>query len=65
MFPVTPIQYQRAIVDLVVELFPREEHDRWFLTPQPALSGDWPALATLKGNHDAVYRLLLRLKRGN
>ncbi len=34
------------------------------LTPHSALNGDWPALAMQKGNEEAVYRLLLRLKRG-
>ena len=53
------------IVDLVTELFPPQEHDRRLLTPQPALNGDWPALAMRKGNAEAVYLLLLRLRQGN
>lgn len=28
-------------------------------------SGDWPSLAMQKGNEEAVYRLLLRLKQGH
>ena len=35
------------------------------LTPHPALNGDWPSLAMQKGNEEAVYALLLRLKQGN
>jgi len=35
------------------------------LTPHPALDGDWPSLAMQKGNEEAVYALLLRLKQGN
>jgi len=35
------------------------------LTPHPALDGDWISLAMQKGNEEAVYALLLRLKQGN
>jgi hypothetical protein len=35
------------------------------LTPDSALNGDWPSLAIQKGNEEAVYALLLRLKRGH
>ena len=42
-----------------------EDQDRWMLTPHSALDGDWPALAMQKGNEEAVYRLLLRIKQGN
>ncbi len=54
-----------AIIELVAELFPPEDQDRWLLSPHPALNGDWPALAMQKGNEEAVYKLLLRLKRGH
>ena len=30
--------------------------------PGLALNGDWPSLAMQKGNEEAVYRLLLRIK---
>ena len=61
----TSIEYRQAIIDLVVELIPRDEHDRWLLTPHSALYGDWPALAMHKGNEEAVYRLLFTLKQGH
>jgi hypothetical protein len=50
---------------LLAELIPREEHDRWMLSPHPALNGDWPALAMQNGDEEAVYKLLLRVKQGN
>ena len=34
-------------------------------TAQPALNGEWPALAMMKRDYEAMYKLLLRLKRGN
>jgi hypothetical protein len=55
--------YRQAIIELLTELVPREEHDRWMLTPHPALNGDWPSLAMHKGNEEAVYRLLLSIKQ--
>ena len=61
----TSIEYRRAIIELVAQLFPAEDQDRWMLTPHSALNGDWPALAMQKGNDAAVYQLLLRLKQGN
>ena len=61
----TSTQSRCAIIELVAELFPPEEQDRWMLTPHSALDGDWPSLAMQKGNEEAVYRLLVRLKRGN
>jgi hypothetical protein len=61
----TSIEYRSAIIEFVVALFPPEDQDRWLLTPHSALNGDWPALAMQKGNEEAVYKLLLRLKRGN
>ena len=33
------------------------------LTSHSALNGDWPALAMQKGNEEAVYQLLVRLKQ--
>src|SRR3989442_66707 len=60
----TSIEYRRAIIELVAQLFPAEDHDRWMLTPHSALDGDWPTLAMQKGNEEAVYRLLLRMKQG-
>jgi hypothetical protein len=59
----TTIEYRQAIIDLLTALVPREDHNRWMLTPHPALDGDWPALAMQKGNEEAVYRLLLRVKQ--
>jgi hypothetical protein len=56
---------RQAIIELVADLFPPEDQDRWMLTPHPALNGDWPSLAMQKGNEEAVYRLLIRLKRGH
>jgi len=47
---VTSIQYRQAIIDLVAELFPPQDQDRWMLTPHSALNGDWPSLAMQKGN---------------
>jgi hypothetical protein len=35
------------------------------LMPHAALVGDWPSLAMQKGNEEAVYRLLIRLKQGH
>jgi hypothetical protein len=61
----TNSEYRRAIIEFVVALFPPEDQDRWLLTPHSALNGDWPALAMQKGEEEAVYKLLLRLKRGN
>jgi len=61
----TSTEYLRAIIELVAQVFPPEDQDRWMLTPHSALEGDWPSLAIQKGNEEAVYRLLLRLKRGN
>ena len=61
----TSLEYRQAIIELVIELIPRDQHDRWMLTPHSALIGDWPALAMQKGNEEAVYKLLLRLKRGH
>jgi len=63
--PVSPVEYRQAIIELVAELFPSQDQDRWMLTPQPSLDGDWPALAIQKGNEERVYRLLLRLKQGH
>jgi hypothetical protein len=63
--PATAIQYRRAIIDLVAQLFPPDDQDRWMLTPQPSLNGDWPALAMQKGNEEAVLKLLLRLRQGH
>ena len=57
-------QYRQAIIEMVVELFPPHDQDRWMLTPHPALNGDWPALAMQKGKEEAVYRLLVGMKRG-
>jgi hypothetical protein len=65
MKPSTVPEYRQAIIELVAALFPPQDQDRWMLTPQPSLNGDWPALAMQKGDEEAVYRLLLRLKRGN
>jgi len=62
---VTSVPYRQAIIELVAELFPPQDHDRWFLTLQSALNGDWPPLAMQNGNEEAVFRLLLRLRRGN
>jgi len=62
---VTTVDYRRAIIELVAQLFPADDQDRWMLTPHSALDGDWPSLAIQKGNEEAVFRLLLRLKRGN
>jgi len=42
---VTAVDYRCAIIEVFADLFPREEHDCWMLTPHPALNGDWPALA--------------------
>ena len=56
---------RQAIIELVTDLFPPQDHDRWMLTPHPALNGDWPALAMQKGNEEAVYRLLLSVKQGH
>ena len=53
-----------AIIELVAQLFPPEDQNLWMLTPHPALDGDWPALAMQKGNEEAVFQLLLRLKQG-
>jgi hypothetical protein len=53
-----------AIITLVADLVPPEDQDRWMLTPHPALDGDWPAIAMQKGNEEAVYRVLLRIRRG-
>jgi hypothetical protein len=61
----TSIEYRRAIIELVAELFPPQDQDRWMLTPHSALNGDWPSLTMQKGNEEAVYRLLLRLKQGH
>jgi hypothetical protein len=63
--PTTEADYRRSIITLVAELFPPEDQDRWMLTAHSALDGDWPALAMQKGNEETVYRLLVRLKRGN
>jgi hypothetical protein len=60
----TRIECRQAIIELVAQLFPPVEQDRWMLTLHPDLNGDWPALAMQKGNEEAVFRLLLRLKRG-
>ena len=60
---VSPSNYRQAIIELVTELFPREEHDRWMLTPHPVLNGDWPSIAVQKGNEEEVYNLLLSLKQ--
>ena len=56
---------RQAIIELVANLFPPEDQDRWMLTPHSALEGDWPSLAMQKGKEEAVYRLLLRVKQGN
>jgi len=61
----TSIEYRRAIIELVAQVFPPEDQDRWMLTPHSALNGDWPSLAMQKGNEVAVYRLLVRLKQGH
>jgi hypothetical protein len=63
--PLTPSNYRQAIIELVTELFSPEDQDRWFLMPQPALHGEWPSLAMQKGNEEAVYKLLFRLKQGH
>jgi hypothetical protein len=63
--PRTSNEYRQAIAVLLAELLLPEEHDRWMLTPHSALNGDWPAVAMHKGNEAAVYRLLLRLKKGH
>jgi hypothetical protein len=62
---VTSVDYRRAIIDLVAQLFPAEDQNRWMLTPHSALDGDWPSLAMQEGNEEAVLKLLLRLKRGH
>ncbi len=63
--PRNVMSYRQAILELLTELVPREDQDRWMLTPHPALNGDWPSLAMQKGDEEAVYNLLLRLKRGD
>jgi len=60
----TSIEYRQAIIELVAQLFPAEDQDRWMLTPHHVLNGDWPALAMQKGSEETVYQLLLRLKEG-
>jgi len=50
---------------LLAELIPGEEQNRWILTSQSALSGQAPLLAMLHGKEDEVYKVLVRLKRGN
>jgi hypothetical protein len=65
MKPTTVPRYGQAIIELVAELFPPQDQDRWMLTPHSSLNGDWPSLAMQKGNEEAVCRLLLRLKQGN
>jgi hypothetical protein len=35
----TSIEYRRAIIELVVELFPPDDQSRWLLTPHSDLSG--------------------------
>jgi len=59
----TTINTRCAIIELVAQLFPREEHDRWMLTPHPALNRDWPSFALQKGNEAEVYQVLVGLKR--
>lgn len=54
-----------AIIELVAELFPPEDQNRWMLTPYSALDGDWPSLAMQEGNEERVLKMLLRLKRGH
>ena len=61
---VKPIAYRQAIIELVAELFPPQDQDRWMLTPRSALDGDWPSLAMQKGKEEAVYRLLMRIQQG-
>ncbi len=61
----TNIDYRCSIIELVAQLFHAEDQERWMLTSHSTLDGDWPSLAMQKGNEEAVYRLLLRLKRGN
>jgi hypothetical protein len=61
----TSIEYRQAIIELVAALFPPQDQDRWVLTPHPALNGNWPALAMQKGNAEAVYKMLLRIKSGD
>ena len=56
---------RQAIIELVTELFPPQDQDRWMLTPHSSLDGDLPALAMQKGKEEAVYRLLLRIRRGH
>lgn len=63
--PQTSLEYQQAILRLICGLIPPGDQNTWMLTPQPALNGDWPSLALQKGNEEAVYQLLLRLKQGN
>ena len=58
----TAAESRCAIIGLVADLFPPEDQDRWMLTPHSALDSGWPALAIQKGNAEAVYRLLLRIK---
>ena len=61
----TAVDCRCAIIELVATLFPPEVQDRWMLTPQPSLNGDWPSLAMHKGNEEAVNKLLLGLKQGH
>jgi len=65
MKPTTVPGYRQAIIELVAELFPPQDQDRWMLTPHSALNGDWPSLAIQRGNEEAVYQLLVRIKKGN
>jgi hypothetical protein len=60
----TAVESRCAIIELVANLFPPQDQDRWMLTPHSVLDGDWPALAMHKGNEEAVYALLLSIKQG-
>jgi hypothetical protein len=63
--PNTRAEYHHGIALLLAELIPREEQNRWILTSQSALSGQAPLLAMFHGKEDEVYKVLVRLKRGN
>jgi hypothetical protein len=63
--PHTRAEYHQGIALLLAELIPPEEQNSWILTSQSALSGQAPLLAMLHGKEDEVYKVLVRLKRGN
>jgi len=60
----TAVESHCVIIELVADLFPPQDQDRWMLTHHPVPGGDWPSLSMQNGNVEAVYKLLLRLKRG-